>query len=341
MKCLFFKVLLSLNLFLFLLTQPGLGQTSPSDSLTVWLDYACFKFNPREDSLADPGQKLAYVEIYYALDRSQLTALASDTDKIAVLDLSMKIEDLNRKEIASQSWKVGCRIVPEDTAQSSFIFYDLQALQLLPGQYNLDFTVTQPNASKLGNKKISLVVPGFSEKQLKLSDIELALSADPDTSESKFVKAGRMILPNATKIYGATSPVLYFYAEVYNLKSDAAENSYNVSYAILDSAGQIHKEYPATKNKKPGSSTVILSGLNIITLPVGKYQLRIDLEDPSAHSQVTAKKDFRVMDKTPLSRLSSDTGPVPRNEQEAQLVRAELVYIATQDELRMYDQLNL
>jgi len=336
-----FKFCLALAIIFLLQSQTGLAQASPSDSLTVWLDYACFKFNPQVDTSAEAGGKLAYVEIYYALDRSQLAVSTSDTDKIAILDLSMKIEDLNQKEVAFQSWKVGCRIVPDHSGQTSFIFYDLQALQLLPGRYNLDFSVTQPNSSKSGRKKIALVVPDFSEMELKLSDIELALEADPDTSQSKFVKGGRLILPNPTQIYGATSPLLYFYAEVYNLKSDAAENSYNVSYTILDSTGHIQKEYPASKNKKPGSSTVILSGLNITTLPAGKYQLRINLEDPATRTQVTAEKDFWVRDKTPLSRFSAESGPIPRNEQDAQLVRAELAYIATQDELRMYDQLNL
>lgn len=335
------KLFLSLTYILLLLAQASSGQTSPSDSLTVWLDYACFKFNPQPDSLADPAGKLAYVEIYYALDRSQLAVLASDTDKIAILDLAMKIEDQGLKEIASQSWKVGCRIVPEDSGQGSFIFYDLQALQLLPGQYQLDFTVTRPNSSKSGNKKISLLVPDFSEKQLKLSDIELALGADPDSSESKFVKASRMILPNPTQIYGATSPVLYFYGEVYNLAPGSPDNTYNVSYVILDSLGNIFKEYPASSNKKPGSSSVVLSGLNISTLPKGKYQLQINLEDPPSGSKASARKEFWVKKETPATQLTAGEIPVPQDEKEARIVRAELSYIATQDELRMYDQLNL
>lgn len=335
------KLFLSVTYILLLLAQVSSGQTSPSDSLTVWVDYACFKFNPLEDTLADPGGKLAYVEIYYALDRSQLAILASDTEKIAILDLSMKIEDRSEKEIASQSWKVGCRIVPEDSGQSSFIFYDLQALQLLPGQYKVDFSVTQPNSSKAGNTKISLLVPDFSEKQLKLSDIELALAADPDTSENKFVKAGRMILPNATKIYGATSPVLYFYGEVYNLTLGSPDNTYNVSYTILDSLGNIHKEYPASSNKKPGSSLVILSGLNISTLPKGKYQLQINLEDPLSGGKVSTRKEFWVKKETPATQLTAGEIPVPQDEKEAKLIRTELSYIANQDELSMYDQLNL
>jgi len=336
-----FKIFLNLSSILILLAQEGSTQTSPPDSLTVWLDYACFKFNPQQDSLLGPGQKFAYVEIYYALDRSQLAVLGSDTAKVAILDLSMKMEDLSHKEVASQSWKVGCRVAPDDTVQSSFLFYDLQALQLLPGEYRLDFAVTQANSGKVGNKKIPVVVPDFSEQKLQLSDVQLALSADPDTSESKFVKAGRMILPNPTKIYGATSPVLYFYAEVYNLTPGSAENTYSVSYSILDSTGNVHKKYPSTSNKKPGSSTVILSGLNVTTLPSGKYQLQINLEDPLTQSQVTDKKEFWVMQEGLSTRISSKERPVPQNEQQAEIIRAELSYIATQDELRMYDQLNL
>ncbi len=335
------KLFLSVTCILLLLAQVSSGQTSPSDSLTVWVDYACFKFNPQQDTLADPGGKLAYVEIYYALDRSQLAILASDTEKFAILDLSMKIKDQTEKEIASQSWKVGCRIVPEDSGQSSFIFYDLQALQLLPGEYKLDFSVTQTNSSKAGNKKISLLVPDFSEKQLKLSDIELALAAEPDTSESKFVKAGRMILPNPTQIYGATSPLLYFYSEVYNLALGLPDNRYNVSYTILDSLGNIHKEYPASSHKKPGFSSVILSGLNITTLPKGKYQLQINLEDPRSKGKVSAKKEFWVKKETPATQLTAGEILVPQDEKEAKLIRTELSYIATPDDLRMYDQLNL
>lgn len=340
-KNLFFKLLLSLNFILLLLTQAVLGQASASDSLTVWLDYACFKFNPQQDSQPGSGPQMAYVEIYYALDRSQLDLSEADDIQIVTLNLSMKIEDPQQNQIDSLSWPVGCSISPIDTSQTNFILYDLQALQLLSGEYSLNFAVTQANSNKAGNKKITLKVPDFSDPGLKLSDIQLALGADPDTSESKFVKAGRMILPNATKIYGATSPVLYFYSEAYNLSPGSADNTYNVSYSILDSLGNIHKKYPASSNKKPGSSAVIMSGLNISTLSKGKYQLQINLEDPLSHSKATAKKEFWVRKESPATRLTSGEIPVPQNEQEAKIIRAELSYIATQDDLRMYDQLNL
>ena len=337
-RCL--KIILNLIFVLLPLAQVGLAQISTSDSLTVWLDYACFKFNPQQDSLLGPGQKLAYVEIYYALDRSQLDTSAVE-DIHAILNLSMKIEDFQQNNIDSLSWTVGCTVFPTDAAQTNFILYDLQALQLLAGEYILNFQVNQANTSKVGRQKMTLKVPDFSDQHLKLSDIQLALGADPDTSESKFVKAGRMILPNATKIYGATSPVLYFYSEAYNLSPGSADNTYNVSYSILDSLGNIYKEYPSSSIKKPGSSSVILSGLNISTLPNGKYQLQINLEDPLSHSKATAKKEFWVRKETPATQLTSEERFVPQNEQEAEIIRAELSYIATQDELRMYDQLNL
>ena len=84
-----------------------------------------------------------------------------------------------------------------------------------------------------------------------------------------------------------------------------------------------------------------MSGLNISTLPNGKYQLQINLEDPLSHSKATAKKEFWVRKETPATQLTSEERFVPQNEQEAEIIRAELSYIATQDELRMYDQLNL
>ncbi len=341
LKNFFFRALISAGSILLGWFPPLWAQTSGSDSLRVWLDYAGFKFNPQAGTTVAAGPPTAYVEIYYALDRSQLAVATTDTEKIAILDLSMKIEDLNQKEVASQSWKVGCRVAPEDTGKSSYIFYDLQALQLLAGEYSLDFVVTQAQSHKVGKQKINLLVPDFSENQLKLSDIQLALSADPDTSDSKFTKAGRMILPNATKIYGATSPLLYFYAEAYHFSLGTADNTYQVSYSILDSLGKLYKEYPATSHKKPGSSSVILSGLNISTLPKGKYYLQISLEDLQIKNKVEGKKEFWVMKETLPSFQRSGERLLPQTESEAKQIRDEISYIATQDELRMYDQLNL
>ncbi len=339
-KSFLYGVLLSISILL--LWSPLIwAQTLDSDSLTVWLDYACFKFSPALETTGTIGPRLAYVEIYYALDRSQLSVPPTDTEKIAILDLAMKIEDQNHQEVASQNWRVGCRVVPEESAKKSYLFYDLQALQLLAGEYSLEFMVTQPASNKSGSKKINLKVPDFSENKLMLSDIQLALSAEPDTSASKFVKAGRMILPNATKIYGATSPLLYFYAEVYHLATGSADNSYNLSYSILDSAGKLYKEYPATKNKKPGSSSVILSGLNISTLPAGKYFLQINLEDPAVNGKAQSQKEFLVLKEESSSFQPSAEGPMPQTEKDVKAIRDEISYIATQDELRMYDQLNL
>jgi GWxTD domain-containing protein len=87
---------------------------------------------------------------------------------------------------------------------------------------------------------------------------------------------------------------------------------------------------------KPGSSSVLANALNVGSLLPGKYFLQISAKDLASSQEIKRTKPFRVLASSVLEKAGE-----PGTEEEAKNLRKMLTYIATRDELRMYDQLNL
>jgi GWxTD domain-containing protein len=87
---------------------------------------------------------------------------------------------------------------------------------------------------------------------------------------------------------------------------------------------------------KPGNTSVVVSALNVGSLQPGNYFLQVSAKDLASGEETKKTKPFRV-----LASLMLEAAGNPGIEEEAKNLRKILTYIASKDELRMYDQLNL
>ena len=325
------EAILAFILFLSLSFFIPQNKAFSSDSLRIDLDYAVFKYLPDVNK--------SYLEIYYSLEQKELEYLQQPKGYGAVVSLELTLKDQKGGTVKEKNWQIGNLV--EDTAKvlsSDAQLIDVLGDTLPAGTYSLELKTLDLNSNKAGVKKAQLFLPDFKTDSLQLSDIQLALDLKEDTTEVKFNKSGMKVLPNPRREYIAKQGLLYLYAEVYNLRFDSEGNKkgYSLSFSVLDSNSSNPKDYGSMIHTKPGNTAVVVSALNVGSLLPGNYFLQVSAKDLDSGEETKKTKPFRVL-ASPVLEAAGEPG----TEEEAKNLRKILSYIATRDELRMYDQLNL
>ena len=323
--CLLFLALM----FLVPQSQP---QGTTIDSLKINLDYGAFKYLPDTEK--------SYLEIYYSLEQKELDYIKQVEGYGTVISLEIILTNQAGEKVKEKTWQVGSLVTDLEKIETSDVqMIDILGDTLKPGIYFLEFKVIDLNSSKVGIKKAQILVPDFNGGALQMSDLQLVLNlSGEDTLDVKFNKSGMKVLPNPRGEYISKTEMLYFYAEIYNLKSDleGEKKGYSLSFSILDSTGSNPKDYGYQINTKPGNSAVVMSALNINSLSPGKYFLQLLVKDLDSGDEVKGAKPFQV-----LGPSLQESAEEPGTEEEAKILRRMIAYISTKDELKMYDQLNL
>jgi GWxTD domain-containing protein len=323
--------ILSLALtFLFFLfpVRAEVLQPNTPESLNVWLDYACFQ------NLPDTNQ--SYVEIYYSFNRKQLKFNQEGGAYEAKLFLNLTITDKLGNQVENRVWNRRSKVTRWEETQIDYMILDEAEVILEPGDYILKLSVTDLGSDLKGEATMNLRVRGFEVKNLQLSDLELAFRIEPDTSTSRFTKGGRKILPNPSGVFTHPMGIVYFYGELYNLIAlPTANQDYLLSFTVSDSTGKMVKDFGSQAREKPGNSAVVLSGINISTLPGGRYVLKVEAQDKETGQKAFVTKNFTI--------LSLEAGKQESQESsdEVERFKQDVAYIATSEELNMFDQLTL
>jgi GWxTD domain-containing protein len=317
---------LTLLFFLFPVRAEVLQPNAP-ESLNVWLDYACFQ------NLADTNQ--SYVEIYYSFNRKQLKFSPPEGGTYeAKLFLNLTITDTLGNQVENRVWNRRSKVTRWEETQIDYMILDEAEVILEPGDYILRLSVTDLGSEFKGEASLDLGVRAFGVKNLQLSDLELAFQIEPDTGNGRFTKGGRRILPNPSGVFTHSMGIVYFYGELYNLIALPVSNpDYLLNFAVLDSTGKMVKDFGTQTRKKPGNSAVVLSGVNVSTLPGGRYVLQVQAQDQETEKKVLVTKNFTV--------LSEEAGKQERLESfdEVERFKQDVAYIATTGELNMFEEL--
>lgn len=298
------------------------------ETLSIWSDFACFR------NLPDTSQ--SYVEIYYSLNRKQLKFTQEEETYEAKFFLNLTIEDTLGNLVENRMWNRGSRVNRGEETQIDYMILDEVEVLLPPGDYILKLSLTDLASESQGEAKQQLKVRGFLGENLQLSDLELAFQIEPDTSASLFTKAGRKILPNPSGVFTPAMGMVYFYAELYNLTVlPDADPDYLLSFSLSDSAGKKIRDFGSQTRKKPGNSAVVLSGINISTLPQGNYILQVETQDKETKQKASLTKNFSILG----AEVERKEGVASLEDVEK--FKQDVAYIATSTELDMFDQLTL
>ncbi len=271
----------------FILSLGQFGWTSELWSQVAQLqfdvDHACFR----------TATDFIYLEVYYSLFRDQLKFVPYENQFRADFRIETKFF-MHDSLVVKDSLDNITYTDSLTQVTSSQRLVNVSGFVIRQGSYRMEVKISDLNTYRSGTKEIDFEIKPFSKTELTISDVELASKIQVAETEDKFTKNKYQVIPNPSGMYGTGAPILYFYAEIYNLVPAGDSKQFRSKYSLIDGNGTEVRVIQDKLKEKPGASSVEVSGINIISLHSGSYFLRVEIEDMDNHLQITALKKFYI-----------------------------------------------
>ena len=275
-----------------------LASSASAQHLHISFDYSAFRYDSTK----------TFVELYYSFNRKSVTFVKSDSMFSGMLLFNVIVEPATLDTVSfSQQWKVPIQVTDTATAALSNNLVGQDEMALAPGKYRLLVHVVDENdTSEIDNLQGVLDIPRYGTGKLEVSDVELCteITATEGATHGIFYKNTYNVVPNPTGIYGIGMPIVYYYAEVYNIPQSPVDSTFSVGYEVIDSYGQVHKSFTRTRNKF-GTSSVEVGTVNASDLKTGTYTFVFTVRDSAANMVAMTKKRFFVYN----PNLGAPVGP--------------------------------
>ena len=320
--------------FLFvLLTASLFGQAK----LKFDFDYA--KFNYDSSSV--------YLEIYYSFNKNSLTQVGEGNVKKVEALLHISLQDsVSKKYIINRDWKLSDTVDSANSESKDQV--GVLGFVVPKGVYNLE--VTGKDNYLAGNEKkvkVVMAVDPYVAVGPKISDIQLAsrIITDGADANSIFYKNTLEVIPNPTRLFSDKSPVLFYYAELYNLLNSGSV--YKLEKLLYNSTGtNFYKKSKIISNNK--NSIVDVGLLNLSKYPSDTYNLVLSLIDTTTNAAVVSLKRFYLynpeVENTNSNQLVSSTYIGSEfnvmSEEECDDLFDKCLYIRTSEETDKYKSLD-
>ena len=210
-------------------TQLPSGAPAQPRSFYISIDYASFE--DLTDATSD------YLEIYYSYNRRELEFLPEEPGTaVAKILMQLNIKDEKGNVVENRLWTTSSQVGSAEEAKTvDFLIIDVIGIKLKPGSYLITLQARDANSTANGEAILKAKARDFSENRLEMSDLELAFDVTDDTTNGRFSKAGKKIIPNPSRIFTHQRSMLYFYGELYNLAFDPkAKPDYTLDFSVLD-----------------------------------------------------------------------------------------------------------
>ncbi len=280
------------KIFLFIISfaLPLFAQSKP---LNFDFDYAQFFLNDSAN----------YVEFYYQIEKDGLQT--TQVNGRNVLSAIIKIELLNSNDstrVISRKFEINS--VVDTTTLKKKLMLGQFPLVVPFGNYNLSFTLIDKNNNvNLKTLKDNLEIISFPKDKPSMSNIELGRNIfKSKNNKSIFYKNTYEVIPNPNRIYSDNEPVIFYYAEIYNLKK-AIGKGLNFLAVVLNSRGK--KIYQKKLHLSDNNNSVVKVGqINLIKHPTGAYNLMLAVVDTAINYAYTSSKRFFLIN--PKVKLDSN-----------------------------------
>ncbi len=313
------------------------GLVFPQDKFDFEFDYAQFGY----DSTSN------YVEFYYSFNQLSLTINHSDTIDYTEGILHITIEDTSTGESpVDQDWLISHII--KDSLNLNKSLVGVIGFILNGGIYKCDI-IGKDAIDPAKQRSITeiLEVKPFYQLGIAMGDIQLAsnIVQGSENTSSIFYKNTFEIMPIPTSTFGENQPVLFYYTELYNVKSKD-DGKLRIDEHVFNSRGQVVNQ----KSKLIGrslDSRVEVGTVMTYKLPTDTYTLVLSLIDSAANYGISSSKKFFVYNpsveyvdtfKTQRSNLVVGMFGV-MSEEELDDFFAKSRYIASDPEIEKYENL--
>jgi len=217
-----------------------------------------------------------------------------------------------------------------------------------PGDYTLFIRATDEMNPARGDKwEFNFNIPEFNFSQIKMSGIQLATAInDAGGKENNFVKYGVEVIPNPNQFFGNNVNPLFYYVEIYGLKSNTSQSKLFLKKKITNLSGNII----ASKTEELTNEYDLIyetGSFYIDSLESGTYSLNFSVCNSDNTEISGMEKKFFVYN-------TSGFGQNPEITEENAYLRSEYnimkeeqlddefekaVYIRNDEETRNYDKL--
>jgi len=254
-----------------------------NSALVLNLDYARFRYDDQKN----------YLEVYYSLYPSLLTYRLSAGTHHAGVKLMTRVRQSTTRALLVER-RALLPLAITDTSGSAFRFpFTTQAGYIVPfGDYTLEVVaVDSLNPARRDSVNLPIKTQSYPEK-LAMSDVELCSRVQMSAKrDGPFFKNSLEVVPNPSLVFGvATHPVVFNYAELYNLDPAA---TYMTKNRIINDDGQIIKE--TSRSRKYGMKDGVEAGQIMVTsVASGKYTFRLMLLDAAGQEVARAEKAFYI-----------------------------------------------
>lgn len=280
-----------------------------------------------------------FYEIYLSTNMNDLTPEAVDQKYEIGYEAALDMIQLKSgQHVVNETWKKSITAV--DTMEMNRYFVDQITLVLEPGQYAFELQVKDLFSERKTIYPDTLNVPAFTGDELALSNLQISsqIEANAD-ARANFVKNGMMIMPHPTRLFGVHLPLVYFYAEVYNLTLEPGQNgTFQAVYQILDIKGNVVKSLTPQAVNAYGPDAILASAVKVEELAVGTYFLDVTITDLKTGLSANGKDRFHI-DK-PLAVTGGAAAFIPElNETNEENYYSEVFYHFTFEEREQYKSL--
>ncbi|MCX7797899.1 MAG: GWxTD domain-containing protein [Melioribacter sp.] len=303
-------------------------------------DYARFKYDTSS----------VYMEFYYELNPLGMSVKVTDAGHLseAIVHIEMKNIDVDTFFI-NKDWKIS-HLVKNQKEEELKSYTGVIGFVVPKGNYSLfinAYDVGNPSLNKTIREKV--IITPFKDDKYSISDIQIANNIKKDGADpsSIFYKNTLEVIPNPSMICTDKMPVVFYYAELYNLKLENPETDFRLHKILFNSVGK--KVFEQTKViKQSPNSFVEIGAINLSKFPTDSYNLVLSLVDTKTNQAYLSSKRFYFYNTKfvdTVSKTISDRGflgsefAIYSNE-ECDKMFSQIKYIASQKEIDQYKKLD-
>lgn len=292
-------------------------------SAGLWVDHATFR-GPSGGT---------DVEISLKLSTDGLVASPTPEGERVAISFAVNVLDSSGVLLLSDRWE---RILapPPDSAGHDVYFLDSSTLEIPPGTYVLSVVATDRAGDRTYEVSRKVAIPAYAAPGLMASDLLLSNTPPRKEEGKQFVRRGFRVIPSPDRSFGAASPILYVYQEIYNLAPRSlAADSFNLAYSIVDRAGREVRRFDAGSTRGEGTEALRVSGLSLAGIPPGQYDIEARVADPVTGLHTTVRREFQVA-------AAPSTGAELMTSDQVAKARDVLTYLLSSRERALFESLD-
>ncbi|TSA25754.1 MAG: GWxTD domain-containing protein [Ignavibacteriales bacterium] len=322
------------SLFMVLITLPILSFAQ--NELSFEFDYAKFNYD-----------STSVLEFYYELNPKNMQVFSSDKNQMIEAIVHIEMKNLITNEFfIKKDWKVQDFVATTGNDSVPKLLSGVLRFEVPIAKYSFLVKVgdsKNQNFSKTINE--TLLVEPVKLDKFSISDIELAnnIKTEDVDPNSLFYKNTLEVMANPAMLYTNASPVMFYYAELYNLILEKKETVFSLQKILYNSSGL--PVYQKTKNIKQSKDAIIeYDVVNLSKYPTDSYNFVLSLIDPATNQAYVSSKRFyfynpNVKDTSRSSKvnsgiLGSEFGIFTKDECDKMFLQVK--YIASDREISQY-----